>query len=84
MKLSDDKVEIVRRHNKVVYHDGDRTVKVFVPTKPAVDVFREALNLARMEQAEGLNTPKVLEVSQVEDGSWALAMKYVPARRSTR
>ena len=75
MKLSDDKVEIVRRHNKVVYHDGDRTVKVFVPTKPAVDVFREALNLARMEQAEGLNTPQVLEVSQVEDGSWALAMK---------
>ena len=52
MKLSDDKVEIVRRHNKVVYHDGDRTVKVFVPTKPAVDVFREALNLARMEQAD--------------------------------
>ena len=80
MKLSDDKVEIVRRHNKVVYHDGDRTVKVFVPTKPAVDVFREALNLARMEQAEGLNTPQVLEVSQVEDGSWALAMKYVPGK----
>ena len=48
MKLSDDKVELARRHNKVVYKDGDRTVKVFVPTKPDIDVFREALNLARV------------------------------------
>jgi aminoglycoside phosphotransferase (APT) family kinase protein len=77
MKLSDDKVELARRHNKVVYKDGDRTVKVFVPTKPDIDVFREALNLARIATA-GLNTPKVLEVSQVMDGSWALSMVYHP------
>lgn len=77
MKLSDDKVELTRRHNKVVYKDGDRTVKVFVPTKPDIDIFREALNLARIATA-GLNTPKVLEVSQVMDGSWALSMVYHP------
>lgn len=80
MKLSDERVELARRHNKVVYKDGNRIVKSFVRTKPAVDVFREALNLARIEQAEGLNTPKVLEVSQVEDGSWALAYEYFPGR----
>lgn len=80
MKLSDERVELARRHNKVVYKDGDRIVKSFVRTKPAVDVFREALNLARIEQAEGLSTPKVLEVSQVEDGSWALAYEYFPGR----
>ena len=80
MKLSDERVELARRHNKVVYKDGNRIVKSFVRTKPAVDVFREALNLARIEQAEGLNTPKVLEVSQVDDGSWALAYEYFPGR----
>lgn len=81
MKLSDEKVEIVQRHNKVVYRDGDRIVKVFVPTKPAADVFREALNLARIADAN-LNTPKVLEVSQLEDGtgSWALSYVYYPGK----
>ena len=77
MKLSDDKQEIVRRHNKVVYHDGDRIVKVFVPTKPAYDVFREALNLARI-YGIGISTPRVREVSEVEDGSWALSADYFP------
>ncbi|MGI6229433.1 MAG: aminoglycoside phosphotransferase family protein [Tractidigestivibacter sp.] len=79
MQLSDDKVELARRHNKVVYRDGDRIVKVFVPTKPAADVFREALNLARISESS-LNTPQVLEVSQVEDGSWALSTKYFPGK----
>ena len=76
MELSDSKQVIVERHNKVVYVDGGRIVKVFKSTKPASDVFNEALNIARVIEA-GVRVPKVLEVSQVADGSWALSTEYV-------
>ena len=76
MELSDSKQVIVERHNKAVYVDGDRIVKVFKATKPASDVFNEALNLARVIEA-GVRVPKILEVSQVADGSWALSTEYV-------
>ena len=77
MKLSDGKVELARRHNKVDYRDGDRVVKVFNDQKPAADVFNEAHNLALVEQT-GIRVPEVLEVSRVESGSWALATSFVP------
>lgn len=81
MKLSDNKVELVRRHNKVVYQDGDRIVKVFNESKPASDVFNEALNLARIQETS-IKVPKIREVSRVEEGpergQWALATGYVP------
>lgn len=81
MILSDGKVELVRRHNKVVYQDGNRLVKVFNEQKPGSDVFNEALNDARVSEAGG-RVPKVLEVSQIKDGewegSWALALKFIP------
>ena len=76
MELSDSKQAIVERHNKVVYRDGDRIVKVFKATKPASDVFNEALNVARIMGA-GVRVPKILEVSQTADGSWALSTEYV-------
>ncbi len=83
MKLSDNKVEIVKRGNKVVFQDGERLVKVFNSEKPAADVFNEALNTARV-QAAGLRTPEILEVSQIEDGefagSWALATRFIPGK----
>lgn len=83
MILSDSKIEIVRRHNKVVYQDGNRLIKVFNDRKPGSDVFNEALNDARVAEAGG-RVPRVLEVSQVKDGewegSWAIAMSYVPGR----
>lgn len=77
MELSENKQLIVERHNKAVYVDGDRIVKVFKAEKPASDVFNEALNIARVTEA-GVRVPKVLEVSQVADGSWALSTEYVP------
>ena len=77
MKLSENAVAIKRRHNKVVYHDGDRIVKVFNSTKPAADVFNEALNLSRIQDTEIL-VPKILEVSQMGDGAWALSTEYIP------
>lgn len=77
MELSDNKQLIVERHNKIVYVDNDRIVKVFKAEKPASDVFNEALNISRVTEA-GVRVPKVLEVSQVADGSWALSTEYVP------
>ncbi len=83
MKLSENAVELARRHNKVVFRDGDRVVKVFNDAKPSADIFNEALNGARVE-AVGLPVPSVLEVSRIEggefDGSWALANRYIPGR----
>lgn len=83
MILSNNKVEIVTRHNKAVYRDGNRIVKVFNDRKPGSDVFNEALNNARVSEAGG-RVPRVLEVSQVKEGewqgSWALALEYIPGR----
>ena len=51
MELSENKQVIVERHNKAVYHDSDRIVKVFKAEKPASDIFNEALNIARVIEA---------------------------------
>lgn len=81
MRLSDDARILAERPEKVIYLDGERVVKVFGPSKPASDVFNEALNISRVE-ASGIPVSGVLEVSQVEggphDGCWALANRYVP------
>lgn len=81
MILSNSKVEIITRHNKAVYRDGNRLIKVFNERKPGSDVFNEALNDSRVSEAGG-RVPRVLEVSQVKDGewegSWALALEYIP------
>ena len=69
MILSNSKVEIITRHNKAVYRDGNRLIKVFNERKPGSDVFNEALNDARVSEAGG-RVPRVLEVSQVKDGEW--------------
>ena len=77
MELSDKKVVLVERNEKVVYQDGNRVVKAFKSSKPASDVFNEAVNVARVVEA-GVRAPKVLEVSQTADGSWALSTEYIP------
>lgn len=79
MKLSDGKIELVRRGNKVVYQDQDRLVKVFNVQKPASDVYNEALNVARVQEA-GVRTPHILEVSRTDDGSWALSMSFIKGK----
>ena len=66
MKLPENKTEIVKRGNKVVYDLGDKIAKVFNDQKPASDVFNEALNLARINEC-GIASPKVLEVTELED-----------------
>lgn len=77
MILPDTKVELARRGNKVVYDLGDKIVKVFNETKPVSDVFNEALNLARINEC-GIRSPRALEVTQIEEGGWALVTSKVP------
>ena len=77
MNLPDSKVEIVRRGNKVVYDLGDKIAKVFNETKPVSDVFNEALNLARINET-GIRSPKALEVTELDEGGWALITTKVP------
>lgn len=77
MMLPDSKVELVHRGNKVVYDLGDKIAKVFNETKPVSDVFNEALNLARINET-GIPSPKALEVTQPDDGGWALITSKVP------
>lgn len=83
MIISENAVVIVQRANKVVYHDGDRIIKVFNDVKPASDVFNESLNTARVAET-GIRVSDPLEVSQVEsgeyEGCWALANRYVPGK----
>ena len=71
MILPDSKTQIVERGNKKVYDLGDKIVKVANAAKPVSDVFNEALNLARINEA-GIRSPKVLEVSEVEGDGWAV------------
>lgn len=68
--------ELVSRGNKRVLHDGDRIIKVFNDNKPVSDVFNEALNLARVQEA-GVRTPDPLSVAK-QEGAWALTTSYVP------
>ena len=77
MKLPDSKTLVVERGNKKVYDLGDKMAKVFNETKPVSDVFNEALNLARVNET-GIASPKALEVTELEDGGWALITSKVP------
>ena len=75
MKL--DRV-IAVRNNKTIYRDGDRCIKVFNAEYSKADVLNEALNQARIEET-GLNIPKVLEVTMIED-KWAIVSEYIKGK----
>ena len=66
---------IAVRASKVIYRDGDKTIKVFDADYSKADVLNEALNQGRVEET-GLNIPKVLEVSKI-DGKWAIVSEYI-------
>ncbi|MGN0569572.1 MAG: phosphotransferase [Candidatus Fimenecus sp.] len=75
MKL--DRVIAVRT-GKTVYRDGDKTIKVFDEDYKKSDVLNEALNQARVEET-GLNIPKVIEVTKVDD-KWAIVTEYIKGK----
>lgn len=69
---------LAQRRNKVIYRDGNLTVKVFDESFPKSDVLNEALNQARVEET-GLNIPKVDEVTKI-DGKWAIISTYIEGK----
>ena len=69
---------IAVRNNKTIYHDGDKSIKVFNEGFSKADILNEALNQARIE-GTGLNIPKVLEVTMVE-GKWAIVSEFIKGK----
>ena len=69
---------IAYRHNKTIYRDGDRCIKVFGKEYSKADVLSEALNQARIEEI-GLHIPKILEVTMV-DGLWAIVYEFIEGK----
>ena len=67
---------------KVIYRDGDSTIKVFDEGYSKADVMNEALNIARIEET-GLNIPKLRDVMTV-DGKWAIVIDYVEGKTLDR
>lgn len=70
---------IAVRNNKTVYRDGNRTLKVFDADYSKADILNEALNQARVEET-GLNIPRVLEVTTLEDGRWVIVSDYIKGK----
>ncbi len=69
---------LAERKNKVIYKDGDKTIKVFDETFPKSDILNEALNQARVEET-GLNIPALEEVTKI-DGKWAIITDYIEGK----
>lgn len=69
---------IAERTNKVIYRDGDRTIKVFDENYSKADVINEAHNQALIETT-GLNIPKILGINTI-DGKWAIIYDYIPGK----
>lgn len=73
---------IAVRNEKIVYHDGDKCIKVFRKGYSESDVLSQALNQTRIYEV-GLNVPKILEISMIEN-KWALVSEYVEGRSLSR
>ena len=69
---------LAERKNKVIYKDGDRTIKVFDSDFSKADVLNEALNQARVEET-GLAIPNV-EAVTVIDGKWAIVSNFIEGK----
>ncbi len=66
---------IAKRIDKVIYRDGDKTIKLFNEEISKANVLNEALNQSRVEETE-LAIPKVHEVC-MNDGKWAIVSDYI-------
>jgi tRNA A-37 threonylcarbamoyl transferase component Bud32 len=67
---------IYETKNKKIYRDGDLAIKVFDENFSKAAVLNEALNQARVEEIEGINTPKLHEVTVI-DGKWAIVTDFI-------
>lgn len=67
-----------KQEAKIIYREGDCTVKSFNEDYSKAMVLNEALNQARVEET-GLNIAKVREVRK--DGErWAIVLDYIPGK----
>lgn len=73
------KVLISEGADKKVYRDGDKAIKVFRAGFSKAEVLHEAINTARVEEMEGLNVAKILEVSLI-DGCWAITKEFIDGK----
>lgn len=69
---------LAERTDKIIYKDGDNTIKVFGTSYPKSDILNEALNHARIEET-GLNIPKMKSVSLI-DSKWAITIEYIEGK----
>lgn len=69
---------LAERKEKIIYKDGDNTIKVFSEKYPKSDILNEALNHARVEET-GLPIPEIRAVSVV-DGKWAITLEYIEGK----
>ena len=63
-----------------VYRDGGRAVKVFSKTIPTSEVLNEALITVRIDEAGGINVPKILDVGVEENGEWAISYEFIEGK----
>lgn len=69
---------ISSRENARVYKMDGKAVKVFNRNYLASEVLNEALNTARVQET-GVNIPKILEVSKIED-EWAISTEFIEGK----
>ncbi len=69
---------IAKREKKVIYRDGNYSIKVFDEDYSKADVLNEALNHARIEET-GLSIPHLHEVSTY-DGKWMLVYDFIEGK----
>lgn len=69
---------LAERKDKMIYKDGDSTIKVFSEKYPKSDILNEALNHARVEET-GLPIPSIKAVSII-DGKWAITLDYIEGK----
>lgn len=74
---------IAIRNDKTIFRDADRCIKTFISGYSKSDIFNEALNLTRIEETTDIDTPKLLEVAEI-DGRWSIITEYVKGKTLAR
>ena len=69
---------IAVRNKKTIYRDGNLCIKVFNENYEKSEIFSEATNRTIIEET-GLNVPKVLEVTRVDE-KWAIVYENIKGK----
>lgn len=69
---------LAERKDKIIYKDGENTIKVFNEKYPKSDILNEALNHSRVEET-GLPIPEIRAVSVIDE-KWAITLEYIEGK----